>query len=181
HISKLGRGRRVERVEDVVALGDDLEVVVEDIDPNGKISLKLTGDDSSDERDSGSRSDDRGGRDRDDRRGRRYQRPDYRGERGHPRYNRLSDVRGSRYRYQRGARGSRDDRRGRDDRRDRGDRRSSDRGGRDRGDWEGPSQAASFEDDFEAQLRDEFGDLGPSGGSHRRGGGRGRDRDRAPR
>ena len=177
HISKLGRGRRVERVEDVVALGDDLEVVVEDIDPNGKISLKLTGDDSSDDRDSGPRSDDRGGRDRDDRRGRRDDRRDDRRDRGDRRDNRRSDDRGGRDRDDR--RGRRDDRR--DDRRDRGDRRSSDRGGRDRGDWEGPSQAASFEDDFEAQLRDEFGDLGPSGGSHRRGGGRGRDRDRAPR
>ena len=177
HISKLGRGRRVERVEDVVALGDDLEVVVEDIDPNGKISLKLTGDDSSDDRDSGGRSDDRGGRDRDDRRGRRDDRRDDRRDRGDRRDNRRSDDRGGRDRDDR--RGRRDDRR--DDRRDRGDRRSSDRGGRDRGDWEGPSQAASFEDDFESQLRDEFGDLGPSGGSHRRGGGRGRDRDRAPR
>ena len=198
HISKLGRGRRVDRVEDVVALGDDLEVVVEDIDPNGKISLKLTGDDSSDDRDS-RRSDDRGGRDRDDRRGRRddrggrdrdNRRSDDRG--GRDRDSRRSDDRGGRDRDgrrsdDRGGR-DRDDRRGRrDDRRDdrggrdRDSRRSDDRGGRDRSDWDGPSQAASFEDDFETQLRDEFGDLGPGGGSHRRGGGRGRDRDRSSR
>ncbi|MFN0089108.1 MAG: polyribonucleotide nucleotidyltransferase [Acidimicrobiales bacterium] len=43
HISKLGSGRRVERVEDVVDLGDELEVVVEDVDPSGKISLRPTG------------------------------------------------------------------------------------------------------------------------------------------
>ncbi|MGH9077439.1 MAG: polyribonucleotide nucleotidyltransferase [Acidimicrobiales bacterium] len=44
HISKLGRGRRVERVEDVVDLGDEVEVRVDDIDPQGKVSLSLTGD-----------------------------------------------------------------------------------------------------------------------------------------
>jgi len=44
HISKLGRGRRVERVEDVVDLGDELEVRVDDIDPQGKVSLSLAGD-----------------------------------------------------------------------------------------------------------------------------------------
>ena len=40
HISKLGGGRRINAVEDVLGLGDDMEVVVEDIDPNGKISLR---------------------------------------------------------------------------------------------------------------------------------------------
>jgi polyribonucleotide nucleotidyltransferase len=44
HISKLGRGRRVERVEDVVDLGDELEVRVDDIDPQGKVSLSMAGD-----------------------------------------------------------------------------------------------------------------------------------------
>ena len=43
HISKLGRGKRVERVEDVVDLGDDVEVRVDDIDPQGKVSLSLAG------------------------------------------------------------------------------------------------------------------------------------------
>jgi polyribonucleotide nucleotidyltransferase len=43
HISKLGRGKRVERVEDVVDLGDELEVRVDDIDPQGKVSLSLVG------------------------------------------------------------------------------------------------------------------------------------------
>jgi polyribonucleotide nucleotidyltransferase len=45
HISKLGRGRRVEKVEDVVDLGDELTVRVDDIDPQGKVSLSLVGDD----------------------------------------------------------------------------------------------------------------------------------------
>ncbi len=40
HISKLSpRGTRIDRVEDVVALGDPVEVKVDDIDPNGKLSL----------------------------------------------------------------------------------------------------------------------------------------------
>jgi polyribonucleotide nucleotidyltransferase len=46
HISKLGRGKRVERVEDVVDLGDELSVRVDDIDPQGKVSLSLVGDDT---------------------------------------------------------------------------------------------------------------------------------------
>jgi polyribonucleotide nucleotidyltransferase len=43
HISKLGRGKRVEKVEDVVDLGDEIEVRVDDIDPQGKVSLSLAG------------------------------------------------------------------------------------------------------------------------------------------
>jgi polyribonucleotide nucleotidyltransferase len=45
HISKLGRGRRVEKVEDVLDLGDEIEVRVDDIDPQGKVSLSLAGND----------------------------------------------------------------------------------------------------------------------------------------
>src|SRR5438309_7376231 len=44
HISKLGRGKRVERVEDVLDLGDELTVRVDDVDPQGKVSLSLVGD-----------------------------------------------------------------------------------------------------------------------------------------
>jgi len=40
HISKLGGGKRIDKVEDVLELGDAIEVEVEDIDPNGKISLR---------------------------------------------------------------------------------------------------------------------------------------------
>jgi len=39
HISKLGRGKRVAKVEDVVKLGDKLRVEIADIDNRGKISL----------------------------------------------------------------------------------------------------------------------------------------------
>ncbi|MDQ2826441.1 MAG: polyribonucleotide nucleotidyltransferase, partial [Actinomycetota bacterium] len=45
HISKLGRGKRVERVEDVVSLGSDITVRVDDIDPQGKVSLSPVGED----------------------------------------------------------------------------------------------------------------------------------------
>jgi len=84
HISKLGGGKRIDKVEDVVSLGDDIEVKVEDIDPNGKISLRPTADGGDDEagaadssnsnddrgsRDRGRDSGDRGGRDRGDRNG----------------------------------------------------------------------------------------------------------------
>jgi polyribonucleotide nucleotidyltransferase len=41
HISKIGGGKRINRVEDVLDLGDELEVTVDDVDPNGKVSLSL--------------------------------------------------------------------------------------------------------------------------------------------
>jgi polyribonucleotide nucleotidyltransferase len=43
HISKLGRGKRLSSVEEAVKEGDKLTVLVEDIDPQGKISLKPVG------------------------------------------------------------------------------------------------------------------------------------------
>ena len=46
HISKLGGGKRIDSVESVLSLGDDIEVVVEDIDPNGKVSLMPAGGDN---------------------------------------------------------------------------------------------------------------------------------------
>ncbi len=56
HISKLGRGKRIDRVEDVLNLGDELEVRVDDIDQNGKLSLSLVGDDDAPAGDSGNGS-----------------------------------------------------------------------------------------------------------------------------
>ncbi|WP_375493102.1 polyribonucleotide nucleotidyltransferase [uncultured Jatrophihabitans sp.] len=47
HISKLGRGKRIGKVEDVVNVGDKLQVEIADIDQRGKISLVLV-DDTSD-------------------------------------------------------------------------------------------------------------------------------------
>ena len=44
HISKLGRGKRINSVEDVLQLGDEIEVTVEEIDDRGKVSLVPAGD-----------------------------------------------------------------------------------------------------------------------------------------
>ncbi|HMQ25770.1 MAG TPA: polyribonucleotide nucleotidyltransferase, partial [Acidimicrobiales bacterium] len=127
HISKLGGGKRIDKVEDVLDLGDEIEVRVDDVDPNGKVSLSPA--DAPPPADGGARN---------------------RGDRG-----------------DRGARGRRD---------------RDDRGSADAGDGDGASGAVSvsFEDAFEEELREEFGDLGPEaprGGGD--GGGRGgRDRGR---
>jgi polyribonucleotide nucleotidyltransferase len=43
HISKLGRGKRINAVEDVVQLGDEIEVRVDEIDDKGKVSLVPVG------------------------------------------------------------------------------------------------------------------------------------------
>jgi polyribonucleotide nucleotidyltransferase len=48
HISRLGQGKRVERVEDVLTLGQEIEVHVDEIDPQGKVSLSLGGELSTD-------------------------------------------------------------------------------------------------------------------------------------
>ena len=44
HISKIGRGKRINAVEDVLSLGDEVEVVVDEIDDRGKVSLSPAGD-----------------------------------------------------------------------------------------------------------------------------------------
>jgi polyribonucleotide nucleotidyltransferase len=44
HISKLGRGKRINSVEDVLELGQEIEVTVEEIDDRGKVSLVPAGD-----------------------------------------------------------------------------------------------------------------------------------------
>ena len=45
HISKLGRGKRINAVEDVLELGQTLDVRVDEIDDKGKVSLSPVGDD----------------------------------------------------------------------------------------------------------------------------------------
>ncbi len=130
HISKLGGGKRIDRVEDVVTLGDEIEVRVDDVDPNGKVSL-TPADQPVEEKKPRS-----GGGDRD--RG---------GDRG-------------------GRDGGSRDRGGRDG----GDR---DRGGRDSGrsnDDTPKAEEVSFEDSFDAEVAQEFGDLGPGGDDRPRGG-----------
>ena len=121
HISKLGGGRRIDKVEDVVALGDEIEVRVDDVDPNGKVSLTPT---------SAPGGEGGGGNGTGD---------EPRSERRPPR----------------------EDRGGGSDRSSRGDREP-------RGERSDPSPApssgaeeVSFEDAFDAEIRQELGDLGP--------------------
>ena len=45
HISKLGRGKRISKVEDVAKVGDKMRVEIADIDNRGKISLILVAED----------------------------------------------------------------------------------------------------------------------------------------
>ncbi|AHC25196.1 MULTISPECIES: polyribonucleotide nucleotidyltransferase [Mycobacteriaceae] len=47
HISKLGRGKRIAKVEDVAKVGDKMRVEIADIDNRGKISLVLVDEESS--------------------------------------------------------------------------------------------------------------------------------------
>jgi len=47
HISKLGNGKRIGKVEDVVKVGDKLQVEITEIDQRGKISLVLVNDEAS--------------------------------------------------------------------------------------------------------------------------------------
>ncbi|MDU0477914.1 polyribonucleotide nucleotidyltransferase [Staphylococcus chromogenes] len=49
HISKLGGSKRVEKVEDVVNVGDKIQVEIADIDNRGKISLVLVDDSEGDD------------------------------------------------------------------------------------------------------------------------------------
>ncbi|MER3521711.1 MAG: polyribonucleotide nucleotidyltransferase [Acidimicrobiia bacterium] len=43
HISKLGKGRRIARVEDVLSIGDEIDVEVVEIDEQGRVSLDPVG------------------------------------------------------------------------------------------------------------------------------------------
>jgi polyribonucleotide nucleotidyltransferase len=146
HISKLGNGQRVARVEDVLNIGDEVQVRVDDIDDRGKVSLSLIGPDgevikgsaggSSDSGDRGPRQD-RGDRPRSNDRGPRNNdrpRSNDRGPRNsdRPRSNNRPD---------------------RNDRNDRGPR-NNDRN------VSSDAVSVSFEEEFDRDLRNELGDLG---------------------
>ena len=146
HISKLGNGQRVARVEDVLNIGDEVQVRVDDIDDRGKVSLSLIGPDgevikgsaggSSDSGDRGPRQD-RGDRPRSSDRGPRNSdrpRSNDRGPRNsdRPRSNNRPD---------------------RNDRNDRGPR-NNDRN------VSSDAVSVSFEEEFDRDLRNELGDLG---------------------
>ena len=149
HISKLGNGQRVARVEDVLNIGDEVQVRVDDIDDRGKVSLSLIGPDgevikgsaggSSDSGDRGPRQD-RGDRPRSNDRGpRNNDRP-----RSNDRGPRNSDRPRS---------NNRPDRNDRNDRNDRGPR-NNDRN------VSSDAVSVSFEEEFDRDLRNELGDLG---------------------
>ena len=149
HISKLGNGQRVARVEDVLNIGDEVQVRVDDIDDRGKVSLSLIGPDgevikgsaggSSDSGDRGPRQD-RGDRPRSNDRGpRNSDRP-----RSNDRGPRNSDRPRS---------NNRPDRNDRNDRNDRGPR-NNDRN------VSSDAVSVSFEEEFDRDLRNELGDLG---------------------
>jgi polyribonucleotide nucleotidyltransferase len=55
HISKLGNGKRIGKVEDVVKVGDKIQVEITDIDSRGKISLVLVREDTATGAESGPR------------------------------------------------------------------------------------------------------------------------------
>jgi len=135
HISKLGGKRRIDRVEDIVNLGDDIRVRVDDVDPNGKVSLIPLGEhgggDDDDEGSSDSSGNGGGGRDRE--RAPRRERSE-RSERSEPSAPKADDS------------------------------VSEDR------------DYVSFEDAFDSEAKQEFGDLGPEATTD--GGGRGRSRRR---
>ncbi|MFM8484134.1 MAG: S1 RNA-binding domain-containing protein, partial [Actinomycetota bacterium] len=65
HISKLGGGKRINNVEDVLTLGQEIEVRVDDIDDKGKVSLSPVGEHAAPE---GAGQDDGGNRRRNDNR-----------------------------------------------------------------------------------------------------------------
>jgi len=89
HISKIGGGKRIDKVEDVLALGDSVQVVVREIDDRGKVSLDMAdagsggSDDSSDSAPSdGGNTGGDGGGDKSDRRDDRNDRGDRNRDRG---------------------------------------------------------------------------------------------------
>ena len=146
HISKLGNGQRIAKVEDVLNIGDEVQVRVDDIDDRGKVSLSLIGPDGEPMKGSGSGPSEGG--DRGDR-----------GDRG-PRPERSGGDRGGRN-DRGGDRGGRGGDRG-------GNSRGGDRGGNSRGDNSARSEpnrgsrpvepvsdnavSVSFEEQFDSEL-----------------------------
>ncbi len=144
HVSKLGRayGKRVDRVEDVLELGQSIKVKVEDVDPGGKVSLDIV---DADGNPMGGGGDFDGG---DAPRRERSERSDRGGDRGGRGESRDRGGRSS---------GGRD-RGGRGESRDRGGERSAER-------TDAPAASSvSFEESWDSEARETFGDLGTSGG-----------------
>jgi len=152
HISKLGGGRRIDRVEDVLSLGDEVQVRVDDIDQQGKLSLSLASDEPTD--------------DADDDRPPRRERPPRDDDDRPPR------RRGDDDRPPRGDRSERSERRELASERAPAERPT--RSGMARSAASEREEGASFEKFWDDQVKDEFGDLGPAeAGAGRAGGSRG--------
>jgi len=135
HISKLGNGQRVSKVEDVLNIGDEVQVRVDDIDDRGKVSLSLIGPDGEPMKGSGSAPSEGGDRGpRQDRGGRGNDR----GGRGNDRGGRGND---------RGGRGN--DRGGRGEN---NNRREPNRGSRPSEPAADNAVSVSFEDEFDSEF-----------------------------
>jgi polyribonucleotide nucleotidyltransferase len=128
HISKVGSGKRVDRVEDFLNVGDRVEVQIADIDNRGKIYLDKV-------RAEGEEAPESAGGDRPAGRDRGDRGPRDRGERDRDRGPGRGD--GDRERGDRAPRGDRDDRGPRGDRDDRGPRGDGEGGGGGEGGGEG--------------------------------------------
>ncbi len=128
HISKIGGNKRIDKVEDVLNLGDEVKVIVREIDDRGKVSLDMadapSGDDSGGGSDNSSDDSDKSSDDRGNRDGGR-------------------NDRGGRDRNRNGGGRNRDRNRDRDRNSDKGNDKSDDKPGR---------KVVSFEDEFEAGL-----------------------------
>jgi polyribonucleotide nucleotidyltransferase len=150
HISKLGKGRRVERVEDVLQLGSDIEVRVDDIDPQtGKVALSPVGEEFAGPGGEGNGEVGSGGGG-----GRQRSRP---GADHTAADHKTGDHRAADYRA--------------------ADHKAADHNVSDPGITladGGDREFVSFEEQFDQEAREQFGDLGPSGeaaGASRSGGG----------
>jgi len=157
HISKLGGGRRLDRVEEVLSLDDEITVRVDQVDGNNRISLIPVGGD-----------DDGGGAGGQAERSGSERRPSDRRDGGR------GGRDGGRDRGRDGGRdGGRD--RGRDGGRDGGRDRGRDggRGGRERqaprsdSDTSTGIEEVSFAEEFDRMVAADFGDLGPADAPNR--------------
>jgi polyribonucleotide nucleotidyltransferase len=132
HISKLGNGQRIAKVEDVLNIGDEVQVRVDDIDDRGKVSLSLIGSDGEPMKGSGSGPSEGGDR------GPRPERGGRDGGRG-------GNDRGGRGGNDRGGRGG-------SSRNDGGGRREPNRGAAPTGPAVDNAVSVSFEDEFDTEF-----------------------------
>jgi polyribonucleotide nucleotidyltransferase len=145
HISKLGNGQRIAKVEDVLNIGDEVQVRVDDIDDRGKVSLSLIGPDGEPMKGSGSGPSEGGDR------GPRPERGGGRdGGRGNDRGGRGGNDRGGRGGNDRGGRGGND--RGGSSRNDGGARREPNRGSKPAEPAVDNAVSVSFEDEFDNEF-----------------------------